>query len=168
MRTSESTSSSAVLESGLWSWPLADLRAQSERLRAILSELDDQVAVNTRLLRQIDEMAGLSPQLSIDAMHEELRGRRLQEIAVELLRREKGHGVAVHYREWFELLLDAGLRVGGKEPPSVVPHPDLTRAGRRIGQAAIGPLPAASSLIGTKVGPLDASRGCGDRVFLVD
>ena len=70
-----------------------------------------------RLLRRMDEMLGVAPQLSLDA-HGELRGQKLQEIAVELLRQKKGAGVAVHYREWFDLLEEAGLHVGGKDPLS--------------------------------------------------
>lgn len=63
----------------------------------------------------MDEMLGLSPQLSLDS-HGELRGQKLQEIAVELLRQKKGIGVEVHYRDWFALLLEAGLRIAGKDP----------------------------------------------------
>lgn len=95
---------------------LEALRAQAERLHAVVAEVDRDVEETARLLRQIDEMLGLAPQLSLDTLHGELRGQRLQEIAVELLRQKKGTGSVVHYREWYSLLLEAGLRVAGKDP----------------------------------------------------
>lgn len=94
---------------------LEALREQSRRLHEVVDQLDADVEKTTRLLRQMDEMIGLAPQLALD-VHGELRGQKLQEIAVELLRQKKGAGVAIHYREWFELLIGAGGRVGGKDP----------------------------------------------------
>lgn len=49
-------------------------------------------------------------------MHEDLRGTKLQEIAIELLRERPGADAVVHYRDWFELVADAGLRVAGESP----------------------------------------------------
>jgi hypothetical protein len=65
----------------------------------------------------MDEILGIAPQLSLDA-HGELRGQKLQEIAVEILRQKKGAGVAVHYREWFAMLLEAGMEIAGRDPLS--------------------------------------------------
>jgi hypothetical protein len=96
---------------------LAALRAQSERLHALVDEVDADVAETARLLRRMDEMLGIASQLSLEAQGE-LRGQKLQEVAVELLRQKKGAGVAVHYREWFALLVEAGLEVAGKDPLS--------------------------------------------------
>jgi hypothetical protein len=93
---------------------LEELRRQSARLHELVERVDNDVADTARLLRQMDEMIGLAPQLSLD-VHGELRGQKLQDIAVELLR-QRGAGVEVHYRDWFELLLDAGARVAGKDP----------------------------------------------------
>lgn len=91
------------------------LRAQAARLHVLTEKVDAEVAETAALLRRIDEMLGIAPQLSLEAQGE-LRGQRLQEIAVELLREKKGAGVAVHYREWFGLLTEAGLQVAGKDP----------------------------------------------------
>lgn len=85
-------------------------------MRELTNELDVEVERNARLLRQMDEMLGLAPQLSLEWMHGELRGRQLQEIAVQLLREKKGIGAVVHYRDWYGLLVDAGGRVAGKNP----------------------------------------------------
>ena len=72
--------------------------------------------VSDRLIDRMDEMLGRAPQLSLESMHEELRGKKLQEIAVEVLRQRHGDEATVHYRDWFELLQDAGVRVAGKDP----------------------------------------------------
>jgi hypothetical protein len=92
------------------------LREQAHRLHELVERVDCDVAETARLLRGIDEMLGIAPQLSMDSIHGELGGQKLQEIAVELLRQRRGAGVVVHYKEWFELLLDVGLRVAGKDP----------------------------------------------------
>jgi hypothetical protein len=104
---------------------LEALRAQSTRLHELVDKVDTDVADTARLLRRMDEMLGIAPQLSLDA-HGELRGQKLQEIAVELLRQKKGVGVEVHYRDWYGLLLEAGLIVGGKDPLATF----LTQIGR--------------------------------------
>jgi hypothetical protein len=105
-------------ERGVVAERLEALRAHAERLH-VVAELDREVEETARLLRRIDEMPGLAPQLSLEALRGELRGRRLREIAVELLRRRKGVGSVVHYREWYELLLETGpARI---RSPSAVP-----------------------------------------------
>jgi hypothetical protein len=104
---------------------LETLRAQSRRLHEVVDQVDADTAETARLLRQMDEMLGIAPQLSLDA-HGELRGQKLQEIAVELLRQRRGVGVEVHYKDWFELLLEAGLVIGGKDPLATF----LTQIGR--------------------------------------
>lgn len=94
---------------------LAALRAQADRLHELVDKIDSEAEETARLLRRMDEMLGIASQLSLDA-HGELRGQKLQEIAVELLRKKRGIGAVVHYREWFELLLEEGLHVSGKDP----------------------------------------------------
>jgi hypothetical protein len=104
---------------------LEALREQSVRLHALVDEVDADVVETARMLRRMDEMLGIAPQLSLDA-HGELRGQKLQEIAVEILRQKKGAGVAVHYREWFEMLIQAGMEIAGRDPLSTF----LTQVGR--------------------------------------
>lgn len=95
---------------------LTALREQSRRLHGLTDSVDRGVEQTARLLRTMDEMLGRAPQLSLESMHEELRGKKLQEIAVELLRQRRGAHAVVHYRDWFELVVEAGLRVAGKDP----------------------------------------------------
>jgi hypothetical protein len=104
-------------ERGVVAARLEALREQSVRLHALVDEVDNDVAETARMLRRMDEILGIAPQLSLDA-HGELRGQKLQEIAVEILRQKKGAGVAVHYREWFAMLLEAGMEIAGRDPLS--------------------------------------------------
>ena len=113
---------------------LEALRAQSRRLHEVVDQVDADAAETARLLRQMDEMLGLAPQLSLDA-HGELRGQKLQEIAVELLRQQKGVGVEVHYKDWYGLLLEAGLVVGGRDPLATF----LTQVGRAANVESVRP-----------------------------
>lgn len=85
-------------------------------MRDVADALDAEVEEAARLLRRMDEMLGLAPQLSPDAVIGELRGRKLQQLAVEILRRKRGPAATVHYREWYELLVKAGVRVAGRDP----------------------------------------------------
>jgi hypothetical protein len=114
---------------------LEALRGQAERLHLLVEQVDRDVEETSRLLRGMDEMLGLAPQLSIDAAHGELRGQRLREIAVELLRQKKGVGAVIHYKEWFELLEEAGLHVAGRDPIATF----LTQIARAPGVESVRP-----------------------------
>jgi hypothetical protein len=95
---------------------IAELREQSRRLHALTDRLDQELDEALRVLRGIEEMLGEAPQLSLDAFNGEIRGRRLREIAVELLRQRRTPDDVIHYREWYDLLVAAGVRVAGKDP----------------------------------------------------
>jgi hypothetical protein len=110
------------------------LRDQSLRMHELVDQVDSDAAETARLLRQMDEMLGLAPQLSLET-HGELRGQKLQEIAVDLLRQKKGTGVEVHYKDWYDLLLGAGLVVGGKDPLATF----LTQIGRARNVESVRP-----------------------------
>lgn len=114
---------------------LAALREQSLRLHELVEQVDRNVEETARMLRGMDEMLGLAPQLSLEALHGELRGKRLRDIAVELLRQKRGAGTIVHYREWYELLLDAGIRVAGRDPLATF----LTQIARAPGVESVRP-----------------------------
>jgi hypothetical protein len=95
---------------------VADLRRQSDSLHTVVDQVDDDLARAERLLRRMDEMLGLAPQLAIEDLGEELRGRRLREVAVQVLRVRQGLGTEIHYTEWLGLVRSEGVRVGGKNP----------------------------------------------------
>ncbi|HLX21529.1 MAG TPA: hypothetical protein VKR23_15400, partial [Gaiellaceae bacterium] len=64
------------------------LRAQSARMHELVEKVDAEMEEAARLLRRMDEVLGIAPQLSLEAQGE-LRGQKLQEIAVDLLRQNK-------------------------------------------------------------------------------
>ncbi len=72
----------------------------------------------------------------------------MREIAVDLLRQEKGVGEAVHYKDWYELLLVAGLRARRRQGSTRdIPDPDRARPGRRICAPALRALPRERRLV---------------------
>jgi hypothetical protein len=113
---------------------LEALLAQSRRLHEVVDQVDADAAGAARLLRHMDEMLGIAPQLSLDG-HSELRGQKLQEIAVELLRQQKGVGIEVHYKDWYGLLVETGVVVGGKDPLATF----LTQIGRAPNVESVRP-----------------------------
>lgn len=112
---------------------LEQLQAQSARLHELVEQVDAEFEDTAQMLRRMDEMLGLAPQLSLEA-HGALRGQKLQEIAVEVLR-QKGAGTVVHYREWYELMLAEGLRIGGRDPVATF----LTQIGRAPSVESVRP-----------------------------
>jgi hypothetical protein len=110
------------------------LREQSRRLHALTDQIDAELAESLRLQRGMDEMLGLAPQLSFDAFDGELRGKRLREIAIEVLRQSTFAEQTIHYRDWYELVLAAGVRVAGKDPIATF----LTQVARAEGVVSLG------------------------------
>jgi hypothetical protein len=93
-----------------------ELRTESKALRSLAEQVDEELRRSSQSLQHAEELLGIAPQVPIDALNGELRGRRLREVAIELLRMRKGDEAEIHYREWFELLRAHGVRVGGKDP----------------------------------------------------
>jgi hypothetical protein len=117
---------------------LAALEQRLELHRGILSELEVEHAVLQRLLREIDELSDRRPQLRIERLDKQLRGRRIQEVAVQVLRRRAAPQEVVHYREWFGMLCAEGFEIGGRDPlntflTSVGRADDVVRVGARSG-----------------------------------
>jgi len=54
--------------------------------------------------------------MRIESLDLRLRGQRLTEVAVDILKREASDGRPIHYREWYSLLEAAGHHVAGKDP----------------------------------------------------
>lgn len=66
-----------------------------------------------------------------------LRGAYLASIAVQTLN-ESGLAQPIHYRDWYQLLRDQGLRVAGKDPlatflTAISRHPGVAGEGRMSG-----------------------------------
>jgi hypothetical protein len=107
-------------------------------MHELIETVEADLAASTRLLHQLDEMLGNAPQLSITPSDEALRGQRLRDVAIQVLKRHKGEATAVHYREWYELVVHDGHRVAGKDPiatflTQVSRAPEVEPVGRRSG-----------------------------------
>lgn len=98
---------------------LADARERVEHFESLAAQAVEEVRALTDSIRSIEEVAGLAPQLAICELSEELRGERLREVALEVLERLASSGDAVHYRAWFDALVEAGYRVSGRDPVAV-------------------------------------------------
>ena len=115
-----------------------ELRQRCAMHREMLEHLEQQLAHEERLLHEIEELADRRPQLRLERLDRQLRGRRLQEVAVEVLRRRVGNDQAVHYREWFALLRAEGYEIRGRDPVNsfltgIGRAPNVERVGSRSG-----------------------------------
>ena len=105
--------------------------------RSVLQQLEAELASDQHLLREIEELTERRPQLRIERLDRELRGQRLREVAVEILRRRGGDD-AIHYREWFSLLRAEGWEIRSKNPVNsflteIGRTADVERVGHRTG-----------------------------------
>jgi hypothetical protein len=95
---------------------LREAQERAAHFEALESAAREEAASFAASIRAIEEMVGLSPQIALCELSEELRGERLREVALEVLRRRSSPGDAIHYRVWFEALAECGYRVSGKDP----------------------------------------------------
>jgi hypothetical protein len=95
---------------------VGEARERAGRLHRLADHLEQQAARDEHALRELEGALGLAAQLQIEQLDRELGGKRLQEIAVEILEREIQPGQAVYYRDWYALLCAAGYRARGKDP----------------------------------------------------
>jgi hypothetical protein len=102
--------------------------------RSLVEHLELELAANERILREIEELTDRRPQLRLERLDRTLRGRRLREVAVEVLRRRRRTDDAIHYREWFSLVRADGWEVTGRDPLNSF----LTEVGRAEGVEPVG------------------------------
>jgi hypothetical protein len=95
---------------------LIDVQARVDHLDALAAEAREEAESLGASIRAIEEVASLAPQLAFCEISEELRGERLREVALEVLCRLSSSGEAVHYRVWFDSVVDSGYRVSGRDP----------------------------------------------------
>jgi hypothetical protein len=91
-----------------------------------------------KTIRELGELLELEDQLSIVQLSDQLRGERLREIAANVLWRHHSAGDIVHYKQWFNLVVANGYRIGGKDPAAtfltqVARVESVERVGRRSG-----------------------------------
>jgi hypothetical protein len=125
---------------------IEEASVRMDELRAQADELERRTEADAVLLREIEDVLDLAPQLRVDLQTEELRGKALREVAVEILRAEVGGtGTPIHYRDWFRLVRGAGHRVAGTNPLAafltVVSRSDqVERVGTRSGMYRLRPV----------------------------
>jgi hypothetical protein len=95
---------------------LLDAQTRIDHFDALVAEAREEAESLGASIRAIEEVAGLAPQMAFCEISEELRGERLREVALEVLRRLSSPGDPVHYRIWFQALVDSGYRVLGRDP----------------------------------------------------
>jgi uncharacterized coiled-coil protein SlyX len=113
-------------------------REQLEILQAVVTNLEDRVAHDEGMLREIESALGRHPQLQLDHADIRLRGQRLEEVAVEVLATDDEIEQPIHYRAWFELLRLRGHLVAGKKPldtflAQINRSPSVEKVGGRTG-----------------------------------
>lgn len=91
-------------------------RQRADRLRDLAAQASDQVIAEERLLKSLAEVLGVSAQATIHDLGGALRGQRLREVAVDVLRKHARPGEEVHYRHWFDLLRGEDIVVAGRDP----------------------------------------------------
>lgn len=117
---------------------VVEQRERADRLRVLAEQVEEQARRDELLLAELKGLAGIAPQLRIEALDHELRGRRLREVAIEILEADVGRGEPIHYKEWFQRLRDRGHRVSGRDPlanflAQIGRDPDIERVGSRTG-----------------------------------
>jgi hypothetical protein len=115
-----------------------EARERANDLELRTTEAVAQAESYARAAREIGELLGLEDQLSIVELGSELRGQRLREVAVDVLQRHFNDGDIVHYKQWFELVVAEGHRIGGKNPNAtfltqIAAIELVQRVGRRTG-----------------------------------
>jgi hypothetical protein len=118
---------------------VAQQRERAHGLRHLAEHAEAQADRDERVLADVAAVVGLSPQLRIEDIDPRLRGPRLEEIAVQVLRAAGLQDGTIHYREWFALLRCAGYYVGGKDPlatflAQINRSSDVERIGQRTGK----------------------------------
>src|SRR6266516_155377 len=106
----------AEAERDLMAARLVEAQERVDHFETLAAEAREEAKALADSIRAIEEVAGLAPQLAMCEISEELRGERLREVALELLQRLSASGDPVHYRIWFEALVQAGFRVSGRDP----------------------------------------------------
>jgi hypothetical protein len=90
--------------------------ARRDHLVGLADEAAREAEGFARTIRELGELLGIEDQLSIAELHDELRGQRLREVAAQVLWQHFREGDVVHYKQWFDLVVADGHRIGGKNP----------------------------------------------------
>jgi hypothetical protein len=129
---------SATLEREQWIKHFDEARARADHYQQLADEAAREAERYAKTIRELGELLELEDQLSIVQLSDQLRGERLREIAAFVLWRHHSAGDVIHYKDWFDLVVADGYRIGGKDPAAtfltqVARVPSVERVGRRSG-----------------------------------
>jgi hypothetical protein len=115
-----------------------ECRTRSEEYAASADKAAREAERYAKTIRELGEILEIEDQLSIVSLSDELRGQRLRDIAANVLWRHFRAGDVVHYKQWFDLVVADGYRIGGKNPAAtfltqVARVESVERIGRRSG-----------------------------------
>lgn len=123
---------------------VVEQRERADRLRVLADQIEENAARDEHLLGELCALLGKDPQLRLEDLDARLRGQRLREVAIEILRREIGPGQPIHYKQWYGLLTSAGYRVAGRDPVATF----LAQVHRAEGVERIGARTGRYRLVG--------------------
>ena len=89
---------------------------QVDRLRVLADRIEQRTTEDRHALHDLEDLLGESTQLRIDDLDKRLGGQRLERVAIRLLEERPRAALGIHYREWFDLVQEAGYQVSGKKP----------------------------------------------------
>jgi hypothetical protein len=89
---------------------------QVERLRILAEKIERKTEEDRDALRDLQGVLGEASQLRIDDLDKRLGGQRLERVAIRLLKDRPEPMEEIHYREWFDLIREAGYKVSGQNP----------------------------------------------------
>lgn len=89
---------------------------QAERLRSLAERIEQQTEEDRHHLHDLHGILGEAVQLRIDDLDRRLGGQRLERVAIRLLQERPEAAAGIHYREWFDLVREAGYQVSGQNP----------------------------------------------------
>lgn len=117
-------------------------RAEHEELVARAEAVALEAGRYLTTIRELGELLGTEDQLSITTLTAELRGERLRQVAADIVFKHFQPGTDFHYKEWFDLVVAEGYRVGGKNASAtfltqVARIEGIEKIGRRTGRYRI-------------------------------
>jgi hypothetical protein len=89
---------------------------QVERLRHLIERIEDKIREDSADLADLQGALGEAAELRIDDLDQRLGGQRLERVAIRLLEEQPQLGSEIHYKEWFDLITEAGYKVTGRNP----------------------------------------------------
>lgn len=108
------------------------LRGRRAQLAREMEEINRQLRDVGQQMRRLGDVIGLDPKTIAHGERDEdeepevvdgrqvLRGARIREIAIRVLLDRPNPSADIHYRQWVQLIEQAGFRIAGRDPGAVL------------------------------------------------